>query len=88
MQLPDLSKTTLSTIKKLFSGGAHITKFAAKKVSPHVTEFAGIVVNKATKKAYYVADLRVLINHGVSVKDAASSLGMSTSYAYKLLKKK
>ncbi len=85
--LPNISKTTLKTVHNLFTGNSQITYFNSAKVSPHVTKFAGIIIDKASKKSDYTKDLQILKKYGVPVKKMAELLGISVSYVYKLLKK-
>lgn len=87
MQLPDLPRTATTIIKRLFNGKSHIAVTGVKKISPHVSEIGGIVVDHVAKKADYAPDVRKFYKQGMSVDNIAKLLGISKSYVYKLLKK-
>lgn len=87
MQLPNLSRTTKVTIKKLFNGNSHVATTAVKKISPHVTEIGGIVVEHVSKKSDYASDVKQFYKQGMSMNVIAEILEISVSYGYKLLKK-
>lgn len=87
MRVPNLSRTTSMAIKKLFNGKSHVAATAVKKISPHVTEIGGVIVEHVSKKSDYTPDIRQLYKQGMSVDSIAKLFGMSRSYAYKLLKK-
>lgn len=88
MQLPNLPRTTTAVVRKLFNGKSHVATTAVKKISPHITEIGGIVVEHVSQKADYAPDIRKLYKQGMSVKNIAVLLGISVSYVYKLLKNK
>lgn len=88
MQLPKISKNHLKTITKFFTTKTKLIDIKTKSLSPHIKTFAGIIVENVVKKADYAPDLIYLVNNWMSVKDAAKTLGINVSYAYKLLKKR
>lgn len=87
MQLPRISKNHLKTITEFFTSKTKLIDLKTKSLSPHIKTFAGVIVENVVKKADYAPDLIYLVKNGMSVKHAAKTLGISVSYAYKLLKK-
>lgn len=86
MSLPEISQTSLKAISDIFSKGFKLIKSNQHQLSPHIKIISEIVVENVTKKSEYAPDVSFLVNNGMSVANAAKVLGISTSYAYKLLR--
>ncbi|MBR5289606.1 MAG: hypothetical protein IKU28_01285 [Erysipelotrichaceae bacterium] len=77
-----------SLFKRIDIQPTHITTVAGINYSNGLKFITGVVVPKCATKAGYREYLPILINHGLSVKEAADACGISLSYAYKLLRVK
>lgn len=76
----------LAKTVKSFPAGRRMFSQIVRHPSPHVRFYLVACVEPVAKKAYYVKDVWKLYSQGVSIKQIAGLLGMSESYAYKLLK--
>lgn len=77
----------LTSMASHLSSGIKVAKQSIKSISPHIHLAASVVVEHVSKKADYAPDVKILFEKGVSPKEIAKILGISTSYVYKLLKK-
>lgn len=59
----------------------------SRKVSPHVNAASTLIIDAVKKKADYAPDIAILAEKGMSQKNIAKLLNMSSSYVSKLLKK-
>ena len=77
-----------SLFKRVDVQPTHIATVAGVNYPNGLRFVTGVIVPKCATKAGYREYLPLLINHGLSVKEAADACGISPSYAYKLLKAK
>lgn len=89
-RLPSIWQPALKigqTIVQKFITDGKIKEFAATKISDHVIRVSGYIIEKQSCLVNYAPDIKALHKLGIPMKQIAETLGISLSYAYKLLKK-
>lgn len=86
MLLPNLSKKSLLNTSDFVGNSIKYVPLLFRQLSPHVKLFGCAIVENVPKKADYAKDLLHMTQQGIPVKKCAEILGMSPSYAYRLLR--